>query len=76
MGRFAPYFGKLLTHDQSLSFEKFNQPKLIPKKFFFSCITPNVAAPSYKRADIAMHYSFNAGNGYWIPTKRLLVFQP
>ena len=28
-----------------------------------------VAAPSYKRADIAMHYTFNAGNGYWIPTK-------
>ncbi len=36
-----------------------------------------VAAPSYKRADIAMHYtSFNAGNGYWIPTKMLLLFQP
>ena len=38
MGRFAPYFGKLLTHDQSLSFEKFNQPKLIPKKFFFRAL--------------------------------------
>ena len=35
-----------------------------------------VAAPSYKGADIAMHYTFNAGNGYWIPTKRLLVVQP
>jgi hypothetical protein len=37
-----------------------------------------VAAPSYERADIAMHYNyiFNAGNGYWIPTKMLLVFQP
>ena len=35
-----------------------------------------VAAPSYKRADIAMHYTYNAGNGYRIPTKRLLVFQP
>ena len=32
-----------------------------------------VAAPSYKIADIAMHYTFNAGNGYWIPTKSLLV---
>ncbi len=25
-----------------------------------------VAAPSYERADIAMHYIFNVGNGYWI----------
>ena len=24
-----------------------------------------VAAPSYERAYIAMHYIFNAGNGYW-----------
>jgi hypothetical protein len=24
-----------------------------------------VAAPSYKRAHIAMHYIFNAGNGNW-----------
>ena len=35
-----------------------------------------VAAPSYERAYIATHYIYNAGNGYWIPTKRLLVFQP
>ncbi len=25
-----------------------------------------VAAPSYKRAHIAKHYIFNAGNGNWI----------
>jgi hypothetical protein len=32
-----------------------------------------VAAPSYKRAHIAMHYKiFNAGNGNWIPTILLL----
>ncbi len=35
-----------------------------------------VAAPSYERAyNIAMHYIFNAGNGYWIPTRMLLLFQ-
>ncbi len=27
-----------------------------------------VAAPSYKRAHIAKHYIFNAGNGNLIPT--------
>ena len=31
-----------------------------------------VAAPSYKRAHIAKHYLFNAGNGNWIPTILLL----
>jgi hypothetical protein len=39
-----------------------------------------VAAPSYERAYIAMHmhYIFNAGNGngYWIPTRMLLLLQP
>ena len=25
-----------------------------------------VAAPRYERAHIAMHYIFNAGNGYWM----------
>ncbi len=32
-----------------------------------------VAAPSYKRAHIAI---FNAGNGNCIPTRMLLEFQP
>jgi hypothetical protein len=31
-----------------------------------------VAAPIYKRAHIAKHYIFNAGNGNWIPTILLL----
>jgi hypothetical protein len=35
-----------------------------------------VAAPSYKRAHIDMHYIFNADNGNWIPTILLLLFQP
>ena len=35
-----------------------------------------VAAPSYERAYIAKHYICNAGNGYWIPTRMLLLFQP
>ncbi len=36
-----------------------------------------VAALSYERAYIiATHYIFNAGNGYWIPTRMLLLFQP
>ncbi len=36
-----------------------------------------VAAPSYKRAHIAKHYKFNAGNGNWIrPTRMLIKFQP
>jgi hypothetical protein len=30
-----------------------------------------LAAPSYERAYIAMHYIFNADNGYWIPTRML-----
>ncbi len=35
-----------------------------------------LAAPSYKRAEIANHYN-NAGNGNWITTTRiLLLFQP
>ncbi len=32
------------------------------------------AAPSYKRAHIAMHHILNAGNGNWIPTTMLLLF--
>ena len=35
-----------------------------------------VAAPSYKRAHIAKHYIFNAGNSNCIPTRMLLEFQP
>ena len=35
-----------------------------------------VVAPSYKRAHIAKHYIFNAGNGNWIPTRMLLEFKP
>ncbi len=35
-----------------------------------------VAARSYKRAHIAKHYIFNAGNGDWIPTRMLFEFQP
>jgi len=35
-----------------------------------------VAAPSYERAYTVMHYIFNAGNGYWMPTRMLLLFQP
>ncbi len=30
------------------------------------------AAPSFKRAHIAKHYIFNAGNSNWIPTILLL----
>ncbi len=35
-----------------------------------------VAAPSYKGAHIPMHYICNAGNGNWIPTRMVLLFQP
>ncbi len=35
-----------------------------------------VAALSYERAYIAMRYIFNAGNGYWMQTRMLLLFQP
>ncbi len=35
-----------------------------------------VAAPCYKKAHMAKHYIFNAGNGNWIPTRMLLKFQP
>jgi hypothetical protein len=30
---------------------------------------------SFSANNIAMHYIFNTGNGYWIPTRMLLLFQ-